>query len=97
MRPVQLLQSGSVVIIGNDALHASFHSKPFTAGHTLKSLIAHCYDLSCPAYSPALFTVPVEQHRTFRRLLFTADSSERCLQAVIPELFHVKHHTECFT
>lgn len=97
MRPVRLLQSGSVVIIGNDALHASLSQQPFTAGHTLKSLIAHCYDLSSPAYSPALFTVPVEQHRTFRRLLFTADSSERCLQAVIPELFHVKHHTECFT
>jgi hypothetical protein len=26
MRPVQLLQSGRVVIIGNDALHVSFHS-----------------------------------------------------------------------
>ena len=44
MQPVQLLQSGSVVIIGNDALHVSFHSKPFTATFHSRShtQVTHC-------------------------------------------------------
>lgn len=44
MQPVQLLQSGSVVIIGNDVLHVSFHSKPFTATFHRRShtQVTHC-------------------------------------------------------
>jgi hypothetical protein len=44
MQPVQLLQSGSVVIIGNDALRGSFHGKPFTATFHSRShtQVTHC-------------------------------------------------------
>lgn len=44
MQPVPLLQSGSVVIIGNDALHASFHSRSHTqvTHSTLLRLIMPC-------------------------------------------------------